>query len=82
MKPSQTSHAGLREKSFLQANQDSLRQLVTFIDFAPETFTLGLVSVNFPDDRDAIIESIKHHPDCEDIQFEVFDVNNKIHDLI
>lgn len=68
----QTRNFTPKQNAFLQANQENLQQLVTFIDFAPETFTLGLVSINFPDDRDTIIETIKHHPDCQDIQFEVF----------
>ena len=65
-----------RSNTFLQANDDRLRQLVTFIDFAAETFTLGFVSVSFAEDRAAIIEALQQHPDCQDIQFVKFKLDN------
>ncbi|MEO0455084.1 MAG: tetratricopeptide repeat protein [Cyanobacteria bacterium P01_A01_bin.114] len=53
----------------MQANEDAFRRLVTFVDFAAERFTIGLVSVNFAEDRAAIIEALQQHPDCQEIQF-------------
>ena len=58
-----------RATAFLQANKDAFRQLVTFVDFAAEKFTLGFVSVNFAEDRATIIEALQQHPDCQNIQF-------------
>lgn len=58
-----------RAQALLRANEDALQQLVTFVSFTAEQFTLGFVSVNFPEDRVTIIETLQQHPDCQDIQF-------------
>ncbi len=60
-----TTHAS----AFLQANEANFRELVTFVDFAPEKFTIGFVSVNFSGDQATIIEALKQHPDCQEVQF-------------
>ncbi|MBE9102485.1 tetratricopeptide repeat protein [Vacuolonema iberomarrocanum] len=59
---------------FLALNQEAFEQLVTFVDFVADRFTLGFVSVNFANDRDHLINHLRHHPRCQDIQFEVFHV--------
>lgn len=61
---------------FFRANEEPFRQLVTFLDFAPEKFTICFVSVNFADDRAAIIEALKQHPDCKERQFVQFEFND------
>jgi tetratricopeptide (TPR) repeat protein len=53
---------------FIAANQQEFAELLTFVDFA-ETFTLGLVEVNFPPDAELLIEALKTNPECRDIQF-------------
>ncbi|MFM2064989.1 MAG: hypothetical protein RLZZ507_4660 [Cyanobacteriota bacterium] len=61
----------LENLDFMQINQQSLRELLTFIDFADEKLTIGFVAVNFAKDRNALIEIIKNHHQCQDIQFVV-----------
>ena len=63
-------------QAFLQANDENLQELATFVDFAGEKFTPCFVSVNFRDDRAAIIEALRHHPVCEDVQFVVVEVSD------
>ena len=53
---------------FIAANQQEFAELLTFVDFA-ETFTLGLVEVNFPPDAELLIEALKTNPECWEIQF-------------
>ncbi|HBL12849.1 MAG TPA: hypothetical protein DD379_15925, partial [Cyanobacteria bacterium UBA11162] len=53
---------------FIAANQQEFAELLTFVDFA-ETFTLGLVEVNFPPDAELLIEALNTSPECRDIQF-------------
>ena len=60
----------------MQANDENLQELATFVDFAGEKFTPCFVSVNFRDDRAAIIEALRHHPVCEDVQFVVVEVSD------
>jgi tetratricopeptide (TPR) repeat protein len=59
----------LENSAFIQLNQQSLNELLTFIDFADDKLTIGFVSVNFADDRNTLIEVIKNHPQSQDIQF-------------
>ncbi|MDZ8188969.1 MAG: tetratricopeptide repeat protein [Nostoc sp. ChiSLP02] len=62
----------LQEKeTFLQINQQSLAELLTFVDFADTQLTIGFVAVNFAKDRNTLIEILQHHPQCQDIQFEI-----------
>lgn len=56
---------------FLALNQEALAQLVTFVDFAAERLTIAFVEVNFAGDRDILIETLKQHSRCQDIQFAV-----------
>ena len=74
-KLSLTHETKLIAQQFLALNQDRLAELVTFIDFA-EGFTLGFVEINFLPDIDILIKTLKTHPDCQEIQFEVIDFSN------
>lgn len=56
---------------FIARNQQSLAELVMFMDFADYKLTIGFVEVNFAKDRDNLIEIITTHPQCQEIQFEV-----------
>jgi tetratricopeptide (TPR) repeat protein len=57
-------------------NQQPFSTLLTFIDFA-KNFRLGFLEINSRTDLDTLIESLKQHPDCQDIQFAVFDFTNQ-----
>jgi len=59
-------------QAFLQANDENLQELATFVDFAGEKFTPCFVSVTFSGDRATIIEALRTHPSCQDVQFVVF----------
>jgi tetratricopeptide (TPR) repeat protein len=59
----------LENSAFMQINQQSLGELLTFVDFADEKLTIGFVAVNFAKDRNALIEILKNHHQCQDIQF-------------
>ncbi|WP_206756285.1 tetratricopeptide repeat protein [Trichocoleus sp. FACHB-90] len=48
---------------------------MTFLDFA-EGFTIGFIEINFYKDLDTLIEALKKHPKCKDIQFELLNFNN------
>ena len=54
--------------------QESFDQLLTFVDIVPDdAFDLGFIQSNFTRDRDAIIQALISHPDCQEIQFEIWD---------
>src|ERR687886_196121 len=58
----------------IELNQESFDQLLTFVDIVPDNaFDLGFIESNFAKDRDAIIQALISHPDCQEIQFEVWD---------
>lgn len=59
--------------SFLNINQQPFTELLTFVDFADDKLNIGLVEINFAKDRDILIEALKKHPDCQNIQFEILD---------
>jgi tetratricopeptide (TPR) repeat protein len=59
------------EQQFLVLNQQVFAELLTFVDFA-EGFTLGLLDINFSADAKVLLEALKTHPRCQDIQFECF----------
>jgi tetratricopeptide (TPR) repeat protein len=61
---------------FLALNSSSLAELLTFIDFA-ENLAIAFVEVNFPPDANALIEALQNHPQCQDIQFVVFDFSQQ-----
>ncbi|WP_292733693.1 lipopolysaccharide assembly protein LapB [Nostoc sp. JL31] len=67
-----THDLNLEKETFLQRNQQSLAELLTFIDFADTQLTIGFVAVNFEQDRTTLIEILDNHPRCHDIQFEIF----------
>ncbi|AVH65893.1 tetratricopeptide repeat protein [Nostoc sp. 'Peltigera membranacea cyanobiont' N6] len=66
-----THNLNLEKETFLQINQQSLAELLTFIDFADTQLTIGFVAVNFAEDRNTLIEILDNHPRCLDIQFEI-----------
>src|ERR687886_198299 len=58
----------------IELNQESFDQLLTFVDIVPDNaFDLGFIESNFAKDRDAIIQALISYPDCQEIQFEVWD---------
>ncbi|MCW6051189.1 tetratricopeptide repeat protein [Lyngbya sp. CCAP 1446/10] len=58
----------------VEFNQESFDQLLTFVDIVPDNaFDLGFIQSNFAKDRDAIIQALINHPDCQDMQFEIWD---------
>ncbi len=62
--------------SFLNINQQTFNELLTFVDFADDKLNIGLVEINFAKDRDVLIEALIKHPDCQNIKFEVLDFPN------
>ncbi|MBW4514437.1 MAG: tetratricopeptide repeat protein [Timaviella obliquedivisa GSE-PSE-MK23-08B] len=63
-------------QQFLALNSSSLAELLTFIDFA-ENLAIAFVEMNFPADANALIEALQNHPQCQDIQFVVFDFSQQ-----
>ncbi|MEQ8382484.1 MAG: tetratricopeptide repeat protein [Coleofasciculus sp. A1-SPW-01] len=61
---------------FIARNQQSLAELVMFVDFVDKKLTIGFVEVNFAKDRECLIEIITTHPQCQDIQFEVLNLSD------
>ncbi len=58
----------------VELNQESFDQLLTFVDIVPDdAFDLGFIQSNFAKDRDAIIQALINHPDCQEMQFEIWD---------
>ena len=58
----------------IELNQESFDQLLTFVDIVPDNaFDLGFIESNFAKDRDAIVQALISHPDCQEMQFEVWD---------
>ena len=64
-------------EKFLTLNQQSLAELLTFIDFADEKLTIGFVEINFAKDRDALIKILQNHPQCQEIQFKILNFSDK-----
>jgi tetratricopeptide (TPR) repeat protein len=62
--------------AFLQINQQLLAELLIFIDFADNKLTIGFVCINFAKDRNTLIEILKNHEQCKDIQFEILTFND------
>jgi tetratricopeptide (TPR) repeat protein len=56
---------------FIALNEDIFAELLTFIDFSGK-FTLGFIEINFPPDSKLLIEALKTNPQCEEIQFVIF----------
>ncbi len=65
-----------KHKSFFELNQQTFMELLTFVDFADERLNIGLVEINFAQDRDIVIETLINHPQCQDIQFELLDLSD------
>lgn len=56
-------------KLFWELNQQAFTELLTFVDFVDHKLNIGLVEINFAQDRDLLIEALITHQDCQDIQF-------------
>ncbi len=62
------------QQRIVELNQESFDQLLTFVDIVPDdAFDLGFIQSNFAKDRDAIIQALINHPDCQEMQFEIWD---------
>jgi tetratricopeptide (TPR) repeat protein len=62
------------QQRIVELNQESFDQLLTFVDIVPDdAFDLGFIQSNFARDRDAIIRALISHPDCQEMQFEIWD---------
>ena len=60
-----------KNKFFWDINQRAFTELLTFIDFVDHKLNIGLVEINFAQDRDLLIEALVSHHNCQDIQFKV-----------
>ena len=56
-------------QAFIKANQQTLAELLTFLDFADEKLALSFIEINFEPDKRLLIEILKNHPDCQNIEF-------------
>ena len=65
-----------KHKSFFEQNKQVFIELLTFIDFADERLNIGLVEINFAQDRDIVIDALISHPQCQDIQFELLELSD------
>ncbi|WP_293359475.1 MULTISPECIES: tetratricopeptide repeat protein [unclassified Microcoleus] len=64
----------IHQQRIIEFNQESFDQLLTFVDIVPDdAFDLGFIDCNFARDRDAIIQALISHPDCQEMQFEIWD---------
>ncbi|MEP0858700.1 tetratricopeptide repeat protein [Trichocoleus sp. DQ-U1] len=61
--------------TFISINQQQLSELLTFLDFA-EGFTIGFIEINFYKDLGTLIEALKKHHRCEEIQLELLNFDN------
>ncbi len=64
------------KESFLTINQQTFKELLTFIDFADDRLNIGFVEIKFSQDRNILINTLVEHPDCNNIQFEVLDFSD------
>lgn len=60
-------------QAFIQTNQQALSELLTFLDFADQKLTLGFIEINFEPDKQLLINLLKNHPDCQNIEFLVLE---------
>ena len=56
-------------QAFVQANQQALAELLTFLDFADEKLALSFIEINFEPDKRLLLEILQNHPDCQNIEF-------------
>ncbi|MCC3530428.1 MAG: tetratricopeptide repeat protein, partial [Microcoleus sp. PH2017_21_RUC_O_A] len=64
----------IHQQRIIEFNQESFDQLLTFVDIVPDdAFDLGFIDCNFAKDTDAIIQALINHPDCQEMQFEIWD---------
>ena len=65
------------EAAFLALNGDEFNHLVTFLDFAPESLTIGFVAIDFPRDRETLFHLLAQDERCQDVQFEMFHCDDR-----
>ncbi|MDJ0580326.1 tetratricopeptide repeat protein [Crocosphaera sp.] len=75
-KTQKISNINQEKESFLNINQQTFTELLTFIDFADERLNIGFVEIKFSQDRDILIDALLEHPDCNNIQFEILDFSD------
>ncbi|MFH7241535.1 MAG: tetratricopeptide repeat protein [Spirulina sp.] len=56
---------------WMAQNTETLDELARFIDFA-EGFTLGFLEINFTSDFDAVLKALQARPDCAQMEFHTF----------
>jgi tetratricopeptide (TPR) repeat protein len=56
-------------QAFVKANQQTLAELLTFLDFADQKLTLSFIEINFEPDKRLLLEILQNHPDCQNIEF-------------
>ncbi len=65
-------------QDFWTINWQQFTELLTFVDFAAdEKLTIAFVKINFDRDLDILIEGLKTHHRCQDIQFKIFNLDDK-----
>jgi hypothetical protein len=57
------------ERVFVEANEQVIRELLTFLDFADEKLALSFIEINFEPDKRLLIEILQNHSDCQNIEF-------------
>jgi tetratricopeptide (TPR) repeat protein len=57
------------ERVFVEANEQVIRELLTFLDFANEKLALSFIEINFEPDKRLLLEILQNHPDCQNIEF-------------
>jgi tetratricopeptide (TPR) repeat protein len=57
------------ERVFVEANEQVIRELLTFLDFADEKLALSFIEINFEPDKRLLLEILQNHPDCQNIEF-------------
>ncbi|MEB3312000.1 MAG: tetratricopeptide repeat protein [Snowella sp.] len=56
-------------QAFIETNQQTLAELLTFLDFTDQKLTLSFIEINFESDKRLLIDILKNHPDCQNIEF-------------
>ncbi|MEM7594694.1 MAG: tetratricopeptide repeat protein [Cyanobacteria bacterium P01_A01_bin.83] len=62
-----------KNKSFWESNQQTFKELLTFVDFADDKLNIAFAEINFAQDRDLLIKTLIENSNCKDIQFVVLD---------
>ena len=62
------------ERIFVEANEQVIRELLTFLDFADEKLALSFIEINFEPDKRLLLEILQNHPDCQNIEFLILEL--------